>query len=79
MLLEGLQIVALVAGAPLVLFGVILLLHVLEEEVVQPEERAAALEALVASPREPDEVEDAVSELLAHVAPSGRVPVGGGR
>jgi hypothetical protein len=80
MLLEGFHIVALVTGAPLALLGIVMVLHVLEEVFVQPEERAAAMVALVASAREPDEVEDAVTRLLEPVVPpQARVPVGGRR
>jgi uncharacterized membrane protein YhiD involved in acid resistance len=64
----GLGAIALVVGWPALLLMVMWLLGRLEAWVLQPDERAAAVEQLLAEAKHADEVERAVTQLLSEVA-----------
>ena len=73
--LDGIALVALVAGVPAGLFGLLLGLARVESNIVEPGERAAVVTALVNSNRDPDDVESTVSRLFAPLdPPSSRTP-----
>lgn len=63
----GLGAVALVVGFPLLLMGLLWLLGRLEEWMLQPQERAAAVTELLERVEEAEEIERAVTRLLAQV------------
>lgn len=60
---------ALVVGFPVLLLVLVGALGWLEAWMVQPDERAAALQLLLAQEDEVDRLESAVAEMLAQVAP----------
>lgn len=64
----GLGAVALVVGMPLLMLGVIWLLGALEAWMLEPDERAAAVQDLLEAEEEPADIEAAVAKLLAPVA-----------
>ena len=61
-------IAALVVGFPLGLFAMVWVLGWLEAWMVQPDERAAAVQALLAQEGQVDDLERAVADLMAQVA-----------
>lgn len=64
----GLGALALLIGFPLLLLGVMWVLGALEAWTLEPDERAAAIERLLEQADEADEVEHAVTKLVAQVA-----------
>ncbi len=67
---------ALVLGVPALLLGVLLLLERLEAWMLRPDERAAAVAALLARVEHPEEVEVEVARLLSTVGGPARRPAG---
>jgi hypothetical protein len=63
---------AWVVAAPIGFFGLLMILGWLEETIVQPDHRAATITGLLERAHTADEIEDAVSRLLAAVAPRRR-------
>ena len=70
-MLEGLAVVGLVLAFPAGLLALVLALDRFESSFVRPDERAATVVELISSSREPDEVEEAATELFAPVIPAG--------
>lgn len=68
----GLSAVALVIGFPTLILVVMWALAGLEAWMLQPDERAIEVHRLLAEADHPEEVEEAVAELLADVAGSDR-------
>lgn len=68
---------AAVVGVPALLLGVLLLLERLEAWMLRPDERAAAVAALLARVEHPEEVENEVARLLATVDGVTRRPARG--
>lgn len=66
--LGGAVVIPLVAGFPLAMFTVLWVLGRLEAWMVQPDERAAAVQQLLAEEEQVDALERAVAELMAQVA-----------
>jgi len=62
----------LVLGVPLLLLGVLLLLERMEAWMLQADERAAAVAALLARVDHPEQVESEVARLLATAEPGRR-------
>jgi len=58
--------------SPIGFFGLLMALGWLEERFVQPDSRAATITGLLERAHTPDEIEDAVSRLLASVVPRRR-------
>jgi hypothetical protein len=71
-MIEGIAVAGLVVGTPAALLALMVALDRFEASYVQPNERAAVLADLVASSRDPDEIEQAVAQLLASAAPAPR-------
>jgi hypothetical protein len=70
-MVEFLEILALVLGVPVVLFGLMLLLERFEASLVQPGERAAKVVELLHSADAPEEVEQQTARMLEAVVPAG--------
>jgi hypothetical protein len=66
----GLGALLLVAGFPLLLLAVVWVLGWLEAWMVQPDERARTVHQMLAADAEAEEIETAVSRLMAEVADS---------
>ena len=68
--------VALVVGFPLLLLALVMLLGRLEDWVLMPDERAAAVSQLLEQVDEAEELEKAVALMMSEVAdrPSSRQP-----
>ena len=66
-MIDGLLILAIVLGVPLVLFGLLVGLWYFEESVVQPGERAAKVVEFLETAREPDEAEHRTAQYLAEI------------
>ena len=73
---EAITIIVLVLSFPVALLAVLMGLDRFEASFVQPDERAAAVAELIASAREPEEVEHATVQMLAHALPDDRVGAG---
>lgn len=64
----GLGALGLLIGFPLLLLGVMWVLGALEAWMLQPDERAAAINRVLEHADEAEEVEHAVTRLVAQVA-----------
>ena len=72
--LGGGVVIPLVVGFPLALFTTLWVLGWLEAWMVQPDERAAAVQQLLDQEEQVDALERAVAELMAQVADDRRRP-----
>lgn len=64
----GLGALALLVGFPLLLLGMLALLGALEQWMLEPDERATEVEQLLHERDEADDVEAAVTRMLAQLA-----------
>lgn len=71
--MTGSAIAVVVVAVPATLFGVLLLSALLEARLVAPDERAEKVREALATPREPDEVEQLVTGLAEEAMPAFRV------
>lgn len=67
-------VIPLVVGFPLALFTMLWVLGRLEAWMVQPDERAAAVQALLAKEEQVEALERAVADLMAQVTDEHRRP-----
>jgi hypothetical protein len=70
-MIELMEVIALVFGVPVLLFGLMLLLARFEASLVQPGERAAKVVELLHSADAPEEVEQQTARMLEVVVPAG--------